>query len=389
VQKLETARQAELAAFNQAVAQGQFDLVKVRWGVDIPSDSPVERAARLQKLLQRPEAQRVRWTVEGGFLLVCGVMVLFKLLSQNKSLEFYLSEEYQGIWRRYRKGTFDLWLHPLDRSTSPSLLSPLELVQWHETALPRLRRAAQVEEEVRSAREAEQEVRMELATTRAEFEKYRSGYLDVLKQLYEARADFTELDQDIFALEQLYASEKQKPATSKEHFELLSKLQEVLNQQRGVLRARRREAEMLHFEQSGLVKSYNGLAAQVEALEAEVARKRAERERLEESVRQVRAELAAVPFEREKARGLVRLGLIGFLSRSDSERDVRLITIPWSQPRQENICVPGRPRRFWSVHSLGVFGVTVWQMFVEFLKLGRIREKWEVVGRSETLSLIM
>lgn len=309
MQKLETARQAELAAFNQAVAQGQFDLVKVRWGVDIPSDSPVERAARLQKLLQRPEAQRVRWTVEGGFLLVCGVMVLFKLLSQNKSLEFYLSEEYQGIWRRYRKGTFDLWLHPLDRSTSPSLLSPLELVQWHETALPRLRRAAQVEEEVRSAREAEQEVRMELATTRAEFEKYRSGYLDVLKQLYEVRADFTELDQDIFALEQLYASEKQKPATSKEHFELLSKLQEVLNQQRGVLRARRREAEMLHFEQSGLVKSYNGLAAQVEALEAEVARKRAERERLEESVRQVRAELAAVPFEREKARVPSALGV--------------------------------------------------------------------------------
>lgn len=150
---------------------------------------------------------------------------------------------------------------------------------------------------------------MELATTRAEFEKYRSGYLDVLKQLYEARADFTELDQDIFALEQLYASEKQKPATSKEHFELLSKLQEVLNQQRGVLRARQREAEMLHFEQSGLVKSYNGLAAQVEALEAEVARKRAERERLEESVRQVRAELAAVPFEREKARVPSALGV--------------------------------------------------------------------------------
>jgi hypothetical protein len=66
---------------------------------------------------------------------------------------------------------------------------------------------------------------------------------------------------------------------------------------------------MLHFEQSGLVKSYNGLAAQVEALEAEVARKRAERERLEESVRQVRAELAAVPFEREKARVPSALGV--------------------------------------------------------------------------------
>ena len=311
-QKLERAGQRELAAFNQAVAQGQFELVKVQWGVDIPGDSPVEREARLQRLLQRPEAQRVRQTVEGGFLLVCLALVLFKLFLQNKSLEFYLSEKYQGIWRQYRKGAFDPWLHPLDRSTAPNLLSPLELVQWHETALPRLRRAAQVEEEVRSAREAEQEVRKELAATRAEFEKCHSGYVGLLKQLYEVRADSTERDQDVFELEQFYASEKQKPATSKEHFELLSKLQEVISQQRGVLRGRRREAEVLHFEHSGLVKSYNGLAAQVEALEAEAARKRAERERLEEAVRQVRTELAAVPFEREKVRVPGALGIDWF-----------------------------------------------------------------------------
>ncbi len=57
---------------------------------------------------------------------------------------------------------------------------------------------------------------------------------------------------------------------------------------------------MFHFEPSGLVRSYNALAAQVEALEAEAERKKTERERLEEAVRQVRTGLAAVPFEAEK-----------------------------------------------------------------------------------------
>ena len=187
-QKLESAGQNELAAFNQAVAQGQFDLVKVRWGVDIPSDSPVERAARLQALLQRPEAQRVKRTVEGGFWLVCGALVLFKLLFQNKSLEYYFSEERQGVWRQYRKGAFDSWLPPLDRSTSPDLLSPLEFVRWYETALPKLRHAAQAEAEARLAKEAEQQIREELAAARTEFEKCHSGYLGVLKQLYRKNA---------------------------------------------------------------------------------------------------------------------------------------------------------------------------------------------------------
>ncbi|MCS7079426.1 MAG: DUF4407 domain-containing protein [Chloracidobacterium sp.] len=297
---LETARQDELAALNRAVEQGQFELVKARWGVAMPSDSPTERYARMRKVLERPEARAVQRTIEGGFWLLCVALALFKLLLQNKALEYYLSEVWQGRWRQYRKGAYDAWLHPWDRSTSACLMSPETFVRWHETALPRLRMAAQADEEARLAAEAEAQAVAELTAARAELEAYRRAEAERLTTLYLNQRQREYLQTEVAELEQLFAEKLQADERcSVEQLKVLNKMQKALDQKRAELVAHEQQACGLHFREHELAETYNRLTARIERLEAEAARLQTERERLSDVARRLRCELAAASFEEE------------------------------------------------------------------------------------------
>lgn len=300
---VESAKQDELAAFNRAVEQGQLDLVRARWGVAMPSDSPTERYARMQKVLERPEARQVRWTVEGGFWLLCAALVLFKLLLQAKALEYYLSEEWQGRWRQYRKGAYDAWLQPWDRATSVCLMSPTAFVRWYETALPRLRTAAQADEEARLAAEAEARTAAELAAARAELTAYRRAEAERLTALYVSQRQREALQTEVAELEQLFAAKVQADERrSVEQLKVLNEMQRALDQKRAELVAHERQECELHFREQELAETYNRLTANVERCETKTSHLEAERDHLAGVARRLRCELAAASFEEDRER---------------------------------------------------------------------------------------
>lgn len=294
VQALETHKQTELADFNQAAARNALEDIKRRWGVDLPSDSPIERRARSEKVLMRPEAQSTKLTVEGGFWLVCAALVVFKLFLQNQAASHYFSEDKQSLWRQYRKGAFDAWLPPCDRSTG-TLMSPVNFLQWYDAALPKLRVAAHAEYEAEQAQQAAAKAAEALKTARAECDAYLQNHRQCLTDLYTRQVARDTLQSELAGVAGLYANlAAQEGTMSLEALQVLDRTRRSLDDKRAALEACERESRGLHFQKADLVEGYNRLVLRVEQLEAELERRQAEFERLNEVARQLRCEVAAL-----------------------------------------------------------------------------------------------
>jgi hypothetical protein len=294
LKSLDSEKASELAAFDGAVAGGRVAEIERRWGVRIPSDSVVDRATRMEVILQRPESKRVSNTVTAFFGIVCVSLVLFKILFSNGAVALYLSEENQSLWRQYRKGAFDEWLPRDDRSDAFVLMSPVQFIAWHAAVLPRLAVARQAEADAQAAAAEVSRLEAELAAERAGLDGYwgiHNGRLEAIHANQLARAA---VNNEVFDLQRLFDELLAEPgARTHDELRFLRKVELSLREKRGHLEDLGRRDHALRLKGVDPVDEFNRRLERIAELEASLKAKIAERERLFEAVRRMRHEIAS------------------------------------------------------------------------------------------------
>lgn len=117
------ARKEELQGFDHAVASGDNALLGKRWHVALPGDTPREREQQMERIRATPAYDEIKFRIYGGMALLMCALLMLKLLP-GSGLALYFCERMQQEWQRYRNGCFDAWLDEADRSTSPHPIPP-------------------------------------------------------------------------------------------------------------------------------------------------------------------------------------------------------------------------------------------------------------------------
>lgn len=294
LKSLDSEQAAELGAFDKAVTDGRLAEVEQRWGVRIPRDSVVDRSARMDVILQRPESKRVSNAVTAFFGIVCVSLVFFKILFSNGAVALYLSEENQSLWRQYRKGVFDEWLPNGDRSDAFALMSPVQFMAWHAAVLPRLAVARQAEADAQAAAAEVSRLEAELAAERAGLDGYwgiHNGRLEAIHANQLARAA---ANNEVFDLQRLFDELLAEPgARTHDELRFLRKVELSLREKRGHLEDLGRRDHALRLKGVDPVDEFNRRLERISELETRLKAGTAERERLSEVVRRIRHQIAA------------------------------------------------------------------------------------------------
>ncbi len=290
----ESARKAELGAFDLAVEQGRLSDVSERWGIRIPSDSVAERYARMNVLLERPESRSIALAVKFGFGLVCGSLLMFKLFFSNGTVALYLSERKQALWRQYRKGAFDAWLPSRDRSDADTPMAPVRFMEWHRTMLPDLAVIAEVEANFSEASTDHARAQTELAAERAALARLVEAEKERLEDLHRnrrGRETAESLARELkIHFEQLMAETGSK---SFEHLRYIAAVRAALDEKRAEIDALDSRDLGLRLRGAAPLDEYNRRLEAIAHLESRMASLTRERERLSEVIRLTRHRIAS------------------------------------------------------------------------------------------------